>query len=137
MCIMEVRRGQLDSTIAQACAHNLFTVVGDLAMFRELLAARARTEGPEMAAARIAQLDQVEKDLLATYDEALSLYGHFVADEVARSHEHGHDHDVDHDHPHHDMGDPVAAALEYNAAERTAEDIARTDETRARRYETR
>ena len=32
MCIMEVRPGQHHSTITQACAHNIDTVVGDLEM---------------------------------------------------------------------------------------------------------
>jgi hypothetical protein len=40
MCIMEVRPGQHHSTIAQAQAHNVNTVVADLDMFGTLLVAR-------------------------------------------------------------------------------------------------
>lgn len=123
MCIMEVRDGQRNSTIAQACAHNLFTVVGDLAMFKTLLEARRAQDGNAITDSRVAEVTQLEAQLHATYETGLHLYGHFAADEAL----HGHAHGVD----------PQVFALEYNGAERAAEEIARQDEERARKYETR
>lgn len=36
MCVMEVKPGQHHSTITQACAHNVRTVVSNLDMFTHL-----------------------------------------------------------------------------------------------------
>lgn len=44
MCIMEIRAGQHSSTMIQACAHNLDTVLGDLEMFKGLIVARNRQD---------------------------------------------------------------------------------------------
>lgn len=107
MCIMEVRVGQHSSTIAQACAHNVGTVVGDLKLFLELLSNR----DPSM-------VGTVETELAALttcYDNLVSVFGDFVASEA------------EHYHPY---APPVGN-------ERAEESIARQDEKRARKYETR
>lgn len=82
MCIMEVREGQHHSTITQAEAHNVNTVVGDLDMFRRVL----ETRGQGAKAARVAE---VQDRLASVYDDLMDLYCGFLTDEV---HNHGPDH---------------------------------------------
>lgn len=78
MCIMEVRSNQHSSTIAQACAHNIGTVVGDLKMFRELVARR----DPAM----LERLDSNGGALEACYDALPAMYGEFVGREIHNPH---------------------------------------------------
>lgn len=95
MCIMEVRAGQHDSTIAQAMAHNVATVVGDLEMFATVLTARM---GHESGAARLdteaalGQVNRAHDQLHTAYAGLLGLFGA----EVGRHAEHW---AVDHAHP--------------------------------------
>lgn len=75
MCIMEVREGQHHSTIAQAEAHNLTTVVGDLVMLERVLHAR----GHEDKAAEVNDLRQATERLA---EQALDLYSDLLSSEV-------------------------------------------------------
>jgi hypothetical protein len=91
MCIMEVRAGQRASTIAQACAHNTATVLGDIDMFHELLERRGEDE-------MVRALDQAKGNLNRAFADLLEMFGEFASREEA-SHgvhftaddEHGHD----------------------------------------------
>ncbi len=107
MCIMEVRKGQHHSTIQQACAHNVGTVVGDLTLFKQLL-----RDHPE----KLVEVEALQADLNRTYDRMVELYGDFVADELSHSHE----------------GDPLV-----NAGVNEAMRLAHADIHNARKYETR
>ena len=75
MCIMEVRAGQHHSTIAQAEAHNVNTVIGDLDMFANVL----RTRGEAIKAHRI---EEIRERLTASYDDLMDLYCGMLAREV-------------------------------------------------------
>lgn len=75
MCIMEVRAGQHHSTIAQAEAHNVNTVIGDLDMFASVL----DTRGEPIKAQRIREIkDRLE----SSYEDLLDLYCGMLAAEV-------------------------------------------------------
>lgn len=87
MCIMEVRPGQRDSTIAQAMYHNTSTVVGDLTMWRTLLVERARHESGDMRLDTEASIAQVDRALSMLEHGAAGLLGLFGA-EVGRHVEH-------------------------------------------------
>jgi hypothetical protein len=82
MCIMEVREGQHHSTIAQAEAHNVGTVVGDLDMFRRVLETRGQP-------AKAQRVDEISSTLVAAYEDLMDLYCGFLTDEV---HNFGPDH---------------------------------------------
>lgn len=78
MCIMEVRPGQHDSTIAQAQHHNTQTIVGDLTMWRTVLVERARHESGDQrldTEAAIAEVDQAHRHLTAAAAGLLGLFG--------------------------------------------------------------
>lgn len=75
MCIMEVRAGQHHSTIAQAEAHNVNTVIGDLDMFANVLS----TRGEPIKAQRI---KEIQESLGAAYDDLMDLYCGMLAREV-------------------------------------------------------
>lgn len=107
MCIMEVHVNQHSSTIAQACAHNVGTVVGDLKLFLELLGKR----DPSM----VGVVENELSALTTCYDNLLSVFGDFVAKEAPHLR-------------------PYALPI---GNERAEDAIARQDEQRARRYETR
>jgi hypothetical protein len=85
MCIMEVRAGQRSSTIAQACAHNIRTVIDDGEMFCTLLESRGEHERVRGVRASMANLNQA-------YADTLELFGEFAAEEEA-THGRHHDHD--------------------------------------------
>jgi hypothetical protein len=98
MCIMEVRPGQQDATIAQAMAHNVNTVVGDLEMFETVLRHRALHESADRRLDTDAALGQVtyaRAELHKIYAGLLGLFGaevgraaeHWLADDT-----HGHVH---------------------------------------------
>lgn len=113
MCIMEVRPGQHHSTIAQAQAHNVSTVLGDLELFETLLAASHHSDIETQG-----HVENIRRDLDAIYARLLKLWGHFLASECESvdgfsAHEHGPD---------------IRAFIEARIAE---------DVQRARTYETR
>lgn len=111
MCIMEVRRGQRTSTMLQACAHNIGTVIADMDMLRQLLGAR----GDE---ATLNQCTAVQSELRQAYNALLQLYGENVAGDLHVTDDEGGERTRD---------EVVAAAMQR----------ADEDERRARRYETR
>lgn len=87
MCIMEVRLGQRDSTIAQALAHNVATVLSDIGLFRPVLRARH----PEM----LPVLDKFNLELSTASRTALNLWTRLievVVVEGADHHTHTHEH---------------------------------------------
>lgn len=110
MCIMEVRPGQHDSTIQQACTHNVGTVVSDLELFLPLLRAR---NVPENLRGKV---EALHARLNSLYNEACDLYGDFVAYEI----------------DHHHLVDYKVGSERNIAAE-----IAHADIHRARKFETR
>lgn len=136
MCIMEVNRKQLSSTIAQACAHNTNTVKGDLEMFRELLAHRLPSGDPANDAL-LQEYHLAYDTVTAGYEQLLHLYGQMVAREAFDPEAHVHDHDHAHEGSERVVGDPVVAGLAHNQLVQIAEDIVRRDESRAHPYETR
>lgn len=75
MCVMEVRAGQHHSTIAQAEAHNINTVVQDLDMFAAVL----DTRGEPVKAQRIRE---IQERLSSSYEDLLDLYCGMLAAEV-------------------------------------------------------
>ena len=108
MCIMEVRAGQHNTTIAQALAHNLYTSIGDLEMFITKLSAENDTNTVHLVTH---ELDNVKR----AYAGMLAVFGMELAE-----HFHGpHQHD------------------ENVGNERTFIEQAHHDATLARRYETR
>lgn len=115
MCIMEVRPGQHDSTIAQAQAHNLGTVVGDLVMFATLLQSRGRED-------EAAEVDQLKEAVTRNMEHALDLYSRFIATEV----------NEEHPEVHH-----IGAIDSYETLLSTIAAIVERDRNRARHYETR
>lgn len=86
MCTMEVRAGQRSSTIAQAMAHNVETVRGDIKMFREVLERRGENE-------RIVALNRAAENLDRAYADFLELFGEFVAEEEAERGQHFSEHE--------------------------------------------
>jgi hypothetical protein len=134
MCIMEVRPGQRDSTIAQAMAHNVATVVGDLEMFDTVLNARRIHERGDQQMdtdAAIAEVRRAHDQLRTAYAGLLGLFGA----EVGRHVEHWHA--TDHDHPH-DHGNE-RTDYPHIGADRSASlvAVAHADAHRAREFETR
>ncbi len=115
MCIMEVREGQHHSTIAQAEAHNVNTVVGDLDMFRRVLETRNQP-------AKARRVDEISSTLVAAYDDLMDLYCGFLTDEV-------HNHAPEH------LNVPDGAVFE-DIAELVRE-VVRRDARHAHVYETR
>ena len=79
MCVMEVRAGQRNSTIAQACAHNVNTVVGDLDMFVSLLRANGHAADAQAAA-------NVQATLSRSYVDLREMFATFAVEEP---HNHG------------------------------------------------
>jgi hypothetical protein len=67
MCIMEVRPGQHHSTITQALAHNIGTVIGDITMFVAVL----ERGGNKVDAMR---LDNIKRGLEYDFDNLMSIY---------------------------------------------------------------
>lgn len=131
MCIMEVRPNQHASTIQQACAHNVGTVVGDLDMFIRVMESRDPGRVPQIRALKAALGD--------IYEDMATLYGTLVAEEVEHLahytlHTAGvdHDHGNERDHTHADGWDGL-----HVAAAETARQVALADIDRARKYETR
>lgn len=115
MCIMEVRPGQHHSTIAQAQAHNVNTVVSDLELFSTLLRSTNETEMLE-------QVDEIHADLESLYERLLSLWGLFLTREcgdIETFTPEGHSHDVN---------EAIRDFIERRIHE---------DKHRARQYETR
>lgn len=128
MCIMEVRAGQRDSTIAQACAHNVATVVGDLDMFETVLTARLAhdtADGRLDTEAALGQVRHAHDTLRRAYADLLGLFGaevgraltHWQAGEDHGDDHHGHERD-------HVTSDALVA-------------VADADRKRARKFETR
>lgn len=85
MCIMEVRAGQRSSTIAQACAHNIQTVLDDAEMFCTLLTSRGEHE-------RVKAVRRSMENLKRAHADTLELFGEFAGEEEALYGRH-HDHD--------------------------------------------
>lgn len=141
MCIMEVRLGQRDSTIAQACAHNIGTVLSDLELFRPVLKAR----NPEM----MPVFDNLYEILSATSRDALQLWAMLVEKTVAAQEDHTHDHlgsereESDHFHPTTPSADETRAMGGFEDPElqvefeNRLENYAAHDMSRAAEYETR
>jgi hypothetical protein len=151
MCIMEVRLGQRDSTIAQALAHNIGTVLSDIELFRPVLKARH----PEM----LGVLDRFQAELSTTSRSALNLWARLieatVAAEGADHHTHVHEHagsergqdcfltpasreDAAYGtYTDDDYGDVVQVAAMAEEQEMAEERVAAQDMARASNYETR
>lgn len=136
MCIMEVRPGQHDSTIAQAMHHNTQTVVGDLVMWRTVLVERAKHETGDQrldTEAATAELDRAMGQLTRA---AAGLLGMFGA-EVGRHVEHwvtAHPYNAT-DHVHVGIGNERHAIVLPPSV--TLASIAAQDADRARMHETR
>jgi len=71
MCEMEVRPGQLTSTILQAMAHNTSTIDRDLDMLREVLKARGQDDLLE-------SVQSAQWDINRAYETFLHAFGHAV-----------------------------------------------------------
>jgi hypothetical protein len=112
MCVMEIHAGQRLSTMAQACAHNTNTIIGDLDLLEAVLNGRHDHDA-------LAALEQARQRLGEAYAGFLGLFQVEVGRTVQDDHGHVHDHD-------HPVGN-----------ERTLVDQAHHDATLARRYETR
>lgn len=102
MCIMEVRPGQKNVTIAQALAHNLNTSKGDLEMFIQKLKAEGDTANLELVETEYAKVTQAYAGMLAVF--GLELADHF----------HDHIHDVHADSHSHDNGNERTFVAEAN-----------------------
>lgn len=92
MCIMEVRPGQHRSTIAQAQAHNINTVIGDLELWLPVLRAEHADNGNDRRYNEtvIATVDRVHDALTVQYAAMLGLFGSEVAAAVEHwQHDHG------------------------------------------------
>lgn len=94
MCIMEVRPGQHDSTIAQANAHNINTVIGDLELWLPVLTTRAErsADGNDRRYNEtvIATVTRTHDVLTTQYAAMLGLFGSEVAAAVEHwQHDHG------------------------------------------------
>lgn len=114
MCIMEVRPGQHDSTIAQANAHNVNTVVGDLDLWIPILETRTeRAAGGDRLYGEsvLTTVKGARQRLHAEYAVLLGLFG----SEVARAVEHWQqDHGplgTERDHHHGDDGRVLVDAM--------------------------
>ena len=114
MCIMEVRPGQHHSTITQACAHNIDTVVGDLEMFDVLLAARGRGEHSD-------RLRDIHDRLRVAYGDLLALYSDLLAGEVL----------ADQDHLN------ITEGMSFDSVRDLVRDVVARDQRHAHTYETR
>lgn len=82
MCIMEVRPGQHSVTVAQACAHNVNTVRGDLDMFEKLLRARDELRGNGT------RFERIVNALNDAYSDLLDMFGDELTDIVQTGHDH-------------------------------------------------
>lgn len=91
MCIMEVRPGQHDVTIAQAIAHNLNTVLGDLDMYEK----KAKASHNDTL---VATIHRTRENTKKAYADMLSEFGMQLAEEIqdpdghwtkAAAHNHG------------------------------------------------
>lgn len=78
MCIMECREGQHHSTIAQACAHNVGTVIGDLTMFERVLSKAGHGDEAWEAGKLRSQLEGV-------YDASLRMYSGLLSQGIVAS----------------------------------------------------
>lgn len=119
MCVMEVRPGQHSVTVAQACAHNVNTVRGDLDMFEKLIRARGEWLGIG------SKFERIRHDLDNAYADLLNMFGEELRDYVQSGH----------DHPH-----PVTGNERVHAPAADAEEIAHVASDiahRAAEYETR
>lgn len=146
MCIMEVRLGQRDSTIAQALAHNTGTILADIELFRPILKARAPQYLPV--------LDQFQAELSLASRTALQLWATLVEAVVAADPDtpHSHSHEVagnERDHVYDPMAnyDPMEESRrelivgypleDPQGLEAAREKVAAQDMHRAASYETR
>lgn len=150
MCIMEVRPGQRDSTIAQALAHNTRTILSDIELFWPLLKSRSPQHLP--------LLDQFQAELSFASRSALQLWARLVEavvaaepDPAAHAHEHYGNERAYAGHAGQDSDQAArTAAIEESARELVVgyppdpdddeyqlERVARQDIARAAQYETR
>lgn len=128
MCIMEVRAGQRSSTIAQACAHNIQTVLDDGEMFCTLLTSRGEHE-------RVKAVERSMNNLRRAHADTLELFGEFAAEEEATYGRH-HDHD-DGTHERTDVGRISHTDGDHRPDEDALTAIRERDASLAGPYETR
>lgn len=92
MCIMEIHKGQMTSTMVQAMAHNASTLDRDLDMLESVLAHR----GDEATLHRVIG---AHSQIASAYQVLLSAYGQAIGDQEVDDRGHVHQHGNERVHP--------------------------------------